>query len=106
MRQLVNWVSSAAILAFLGSVSGALTLDTLEPTLTPGVEEAANDLVPVRIAGPFEFPWSVGFLPDGAFLVTEKPGGSGSSFPTGRCNRSEDFPRSERVTRVVCLTWR
>ncbi len=27
-----------------------------------------------RIAGPFDLPRSVGFLPDGSFLVTEKPG--------------------------------
>jgi glucose/arabinose dehydrogenase len=32
------------------------------------------DLVAERIAGPFEMPWSVGVLPDGSFLVTERPG--------------------------------
>jgi glucose/arabinose dehydrogenase len=32
------------------------------------------DLVAERIAGPFEMPWSVGLLPDGSFLVTERPG--------------------------------
>jgi glucose/arabinose dehydrogenase len=36
--------------------------------------ETSDGLVPVRVAGPFEFPWSIGFLPDGSFLVTEKPG--------------------------------
>jgi glucose/arabinose dehydrogenase len=40
----------------------------------PIVQEVSDELVPVQIAGPFEFPWSIGFLPDGSFLVTEKPG--------------------------------
>ena len=30
--------------------------------------------IAVRIAGPFDIPWSVAALPDGAFLVTERPG--------------------------------
>ncbi|MXQ13269.1 PQQ-dependent sugar dehydrogenase [Microvirga makkahensis] len=33
-----------------------------------------EEYVPVPVAGPFEFPWSIGFLPDGGILVTEKPG--------------------------------
>lgn len=40
----------------------------------PVVQEVSDELVPVQVAGPFEFPWSIGFLPDGSVLVTEKPG--------------------------------
>jgi aldose sugar dehydrogenase len=32
------------------------------------------DLVAVRLTSAFELPWSVAFLPDGSFLVTERPG--------------------------------
>ncbi len=62
MRQRVQWISSAAVLAFLGDVSAALALDIVEPLQVPMVEEASGDLVPVQGAGPFEFPWSIGFL--------------------------------------------
>jgi glucose/arabinose dehydrogenase len=40
----------------------------------PLAQDASEELVPVPIDGPFEFPWSIGFLPDGSILVTEKPG--------------------------------
>jgi glucose/arabinose dehydrogenase len=44
----------------------------------PGAADAAagilSEFTPVEIAGSLELPWSIGFLPDGAILVTEKPG--------------------------------
>jgi glucose/arabinose dehydrogenase len=45
-------------------------------TLSPGesTESSAPDFKVVRIAGPFEDPWSIAFLPDGGMLVTERPG--------------------------------
>jgi glucose/arabinose dehydrogenase len=62
------------------AATGALAVCPPEPSwnvpedepglvLTDGV-----GLVAERIAGPFEVPWSVGLLPDGSFLVTERPG--------------------------------
>ena len=35
---------------------------------------AEGELAAIRAAGPFEVPWSVALLPDGSFLVTERPG--------------------------------
>jgi aldose sugar dehydrogenase len=50
-------------------------------TWTTGPEDEAGlvlaegaGLVAERVAGPFDMPWSVALLPDGSFLVTERPG--------------------------------
>jgi glucose/arabinose dehydrogenase len=45
-------------------------------TLSPGdtTESSAPDFRVVRVAGPFEEPWSIAFLPEGGMLVTERPG--------------------------------
>jgi glucose/arabinose dehydrogenase len=45
-------------------------------TLSPGetTESSTPDFRVVRVAGPFEDPWSIAFLPDGGMLVTERPG--------------------------------
>jgi aldose sugar dehydrogenase len=47
---------------------------TTGPDEEAGFVLAEGDLAAVRTAGPFEFPWSIGLLPDGSFLVTERPG--------------------------------
>ena len=57
----------------------------LSPTCAPALGETLQaeridepgrgpGLNPVRIAGPFAFPWSIAFLPDHAILLTEQPG--------------------------------
>jgi aldose sugar dehydrogenase len=39
------------------------------------VEEGDRLQLPaVQLAGPFQYPWSIAFLPDRSILVTEKPG--------------------------------
>lgn len=45
-------------------------------TLSPGetTESSSPDFRVVRVAGPFEDPWSIAFLPEGGMLVTERPG--------------------------------
>ncbi|HEX2215661.1 MAG TPA: PQQ-dependent sugar dehydrogenase [Xanthobacteraceae bacterium] len=56
-------------------------------TATPGDENTDLDLADAfhltSIAGPFEHPLSIGFLPDGALLVTERPGRLQSFSPAG-----------------------
>lgn len=60
---------SAATWACPPSPSWNVPADETGLVLADGV-----DLVAERIAGPFESPWSVGLLPDGSYLVTERPG--------------------------------
>jgi glucose/arabinose dehydrogenase len=52
----------------------AAKTETRTPAGEPIVLPAKGTLDPVRIAGPFDQPRSVAFLPDGKFLVAERPG--------------------------------
>ncbi len=67
--------------------TGAVTASGIQrcpPTYTKTVPELhagpglvlveGPDLVAVRLTAPFDLPWSLAFLPDGTFLVTERPG--------------------------------
>jgi glucose/arabinose dehydrogenase len=58
----------------IGSLSALPAGARPEAQVERDVTHTSPELTPVQIAGPFEFPWSIGFLPDGAILVTEKPG--------------------------------
>jgi glucose/arabinose dehydrogenase len=62
----------AALVFALGATPGLAT--NQGPVEDQAVEMISDVLVPVQIAGPFELPWSIGFLPDRNFLITEKPG--------------------------------
>jgi glucose/arabinose dehydrogenase len=47
---------------------------TTGPDEEAGFVRAESALAPIPIAGPFQVPWSFARLPDGSFLVTERPG--------------------------------
>jgi len=64
-----------AVLALFAS----LPFDAALARITEDHEEIREpddpaDLTAVRVAGPFEFPWSIAFLPNGSTLLTEVPG--------------------------------
>ena len=70
---------SCSNLAWPGLVSRALACPpsntwTTGPDEEAGFVLAESALAAVRIAGPFDVPWSVALLPDGSYLVTERPG--------------------------------
>ena len=50
---------------------GGITLNRGEEI---GEPDAPTEISIVQVAGPFEFPWSIAFLPDGSTLVTERVG--------------------------------
>ena len=58
-----------------------LSLDATAPALARGTDRESfgepnedAEISVARIAGPFEFPWSIGFLPNSSILVTERTG--------------------------------
>ena len=61
---------TAARLALSASLAALMTA----PAFAEVVETQHADVEVQRVAGPLEHPWSVVVLPDGAMLVTERPG--------------------------------
>jgi len=59
----MNWITGVAALLLIAF-----------PTSTPALETSAGKVEITLVADGFEEPWSIGFLPDGSFLVTEREG--------------------------------
>ncbi len=81
MRSQATCLTFAALLA-LHSMASPCPASACPPSKswTTGPDERAGfvlaegDVAAVRTAGPFEVPWALARLPDGSFLVTERPG--------------------------------
>ena len=79
MRGKAYW-EAALVLALLQIAAVPAIGCPPSKTWTSGPDEEAgfvlaeSEVAALRIAGPFEVPWSVAMLPDGSFLVTERPG--------------------------------
>lgn len=69
-----------------------LTAATLNPIPAQALDAAGQRVQVTAVADGFETPWSVGFLPGGAFLVTEREGRLWHVDADGRRNRVQGLP--------------
>jgi aldose sugar dehydrogenase len=83
-----SWSAALFLVLSVGPVSAT----NQPPEGEPAAEAVSTWLVPLRIAGPFEFPWSIGFLPGVGILVTEKPGRLNLVMPNGNAKSIEGLP--------------
>src|SRR5688572_32996196 len=66
---LANVIIVFALTMVVSPPARSETIEQIQPE-----EVAKPDFTVTRIAGPFNFPWSVAFLPEGLMLVTERWG--------------------------------
>jgi glucose/arabinose dehydrogenase len=69
IRRGIQYFALLSVVLTLTDTSHSAPLSSGEST-----ENGNPDFKVTRIAGPFEYPWSIGFLPGGGILVTERPG--------------------------------
>jgi glucose/arabinose dehydrogenase len=72
---------------------------------TAQADEFATQKVKVKIeavASGLEFPWAIEVLPDGAYIVTERPGRCASSGTASCPKRSRACPKSPCAARAAC----
>ncbi len=68
--------------------------DTEDSTDSPSLVPAdTTEVTAVRVAGPFDTPWSVAFLPNDSFLVTERPGHLRHIWPSGQSFEVTSVPQ-------------
>lgn len=80
-----------AMLAALGLLGATCAMARVADH-DPAEEADAVEFETVWIAGPFEFPWSVAFLPDDTILVTERPGRLQLIAPNGTVREIAGLP--------------
>lgn len=83
----------AALLLGGMAVGGqALAAETLPETVVERIETEHHDLRLERVATGFEHPWAVAQLPDGSFLVSERPGRLAHVSESGEISHLEGVP--------------
>ena len=83
----------AALLLGGMAVGGqALAAETLPETVVERIETEHHDLRLERVATGFEYPWAVAQLPDGSFLVSERPGRLAHVSESGEISHLEGVP--------------
>lgn len=87
---------TALLLGGLAVGGQALATETLPEIIVERIETEHHDLRLERIATGFEHPWAVAQLPDGSFLVSERPGRLSRVSEDGEITQLDGVPEVNR----------